>query len=215
MSPADRPKGSLSQAHERIEGLMDELESTLELVKRLSESGEEEAALRLIDRQRSELYTVVNSLSRDVAVRERRWAEAIRRHVSVLAAAVVAALSTVAVSVGAFRAPPDPIADAAQQITAAEDIADPEARLTRIITVYRVVTQTVPERSDEVADAALVAIEGLKDDIEDGTDPDDDNADLMQQAEQAAEDISEGRPPAPPSTDESPVDTVRGLVPED
>jgi hypothetical protein len=212
MMSANEEQGSLGQARDRIAGLMDELESTLELVKRLSDTGDDEAALRLIDRQRSELYEVVNSLSHDVGAGSRSWVAGVRRNLTVVAAAVLAAVSTVAVMVGAWtNGPTDPVREARTQIIRTERIADPAERLTKIITIYRVVTEQAPDRSNEVIAETLDALQRTQDELED-----DDQQDLADQADQAARDIQEGRPPTPPnppSSDEGPVDTVRKLLP--
>lgn len=209
--PSD-DKGSLRAAHERITGLMDDLENTLELVKRLADTGDEEAALKLIDRQRAELYEVVGSLSSDVAASKPSWRETARRHVAVLAAASIATVSTLAASVAFLTRPPEGVRLAVAQIEGAEAIADPTERLTRIITVYRVVTETLPaDQRDAVTDQVLDAIEKVKDDAVD----DPDGQTLAEQADRAAKDIQEGRPPTPPnppSTDEGPVETLQELL---
>jgi len=203
------PRGSLAEAHDRIRGLMDDLESTLELVKRLSEAGEDNAALRLIDTQRSELYTVIDSLSGKVAARERTFAETVRRNIVAVAAAAMLVVSSIGLSVAMNRE--SPVTEAARKLNQAQRIHDPVIRTRTILEVYEIVRQLPPEQTSDVDGAVLKELEDLADDIP----PAPENETLISDANRAVEDIQNGRqptPPQPPSSEEGPIETIEGIV---
>lgn len=212
MSPRGPRKGGLAQAHEQIAGLMDELDQTLELVAKLSERGEDEAAIRLIDGQRAELYRVVNSISLEVAADgPATWMSTMRRHATALAAAALLVLSTVAVSVHAITRQ-TPVERAEHGLRSATTVADPVERIRLLIELVEVTRTLPPAESDSVTRDIIPALDdAVRDAEEEGADDA-----IVRKAEKVAEDLREGRPPPPPGapgTDEGPLESVTELLP--
>ena len=209
MGPRKPTQGGLANAQDQIAMLMRELDSTLELVEKLTEHGEEGAALKLIDGQRAELHRVVDTISRDVARDRRGWFEGARRNATALVAAATLALSTLAVGVATItrRAP----APTASEISAAAQIADPAERIQMLIKIKRQTEQLPAEASGEVVDDLLPA---LGDAVDDAKDEGVDDA-LIRDAERAMKDLEEGRPPEPPAApgdEQGPVETVQEII---
>lgn len=204
-------RGGLGQAQEEISSLVMSLDRTLDLVNRLSLAGEEEAAAKLIDGQRAELYRVVNSISRTVAVSEREtWLDTMRRHASAMAAAALLVISTVAVSVHAVTRD-TPVERAEKGLQSAAAIADPVERLKVLVKVIEV-TRTLPPDQAAAFNQGRV-LPALEDALENPPSPDtpEEDREYIRYAEGAAKDIQQGRPPQPPpapASDESPVESI-------
>lgn len=208
-TPSPEP-GSLAGAHERIAGLLDELNQTVDLVERLTRLGEHEAALKLVEEQRNALYTAIEEVSHGVG-RPARWRESLRRHATAGIAAAALLLSSLAVTVGVMRDGPSLVEQARAQLVEAETVADPVTRL-RIIERVVEITRALPAGSREKADLAadvLPALDKVKDDAgknEDG--------DVVVRADELTREIQEAAPPtgddgAPaPSTDQGPLEGI-------
>ena len=203
--------GSLAGAHERIAGLLDELNQTVDLVERLTRLGEHEAALRLVDEQRAALYSAIDEVSHGVG-RPARWRGTLRRHATAGVAAAALLLSSLAVSVGLLNDGPSLIEQARAKLTEAQGVSDPVTRL-RIIERVVEITRALPADSQEKADLAkdvLPALDDLKKDAEDGGD-DGSQEDVVARADELAREVKKAAPtgedgaPAP-SMDQGPVD---------
>jgi len=214
MKAVPAESGSLAGAHERIAGLLDELNQTVDLVERLTSLGEHEAALRLVEEQRAALYAAIEDVSHGVG-RAPRWREAIRRHAAAGIAAAALLLSSLAVSVGLLQSQgPTLIEQARAQLVEAEQVADPVIRLKIIERVVQI-TMTLPAGSQEKADLArdvLPALDKVKDDAEDGDGRD--RRDVVERADALSREVQDSAPPtggegAPaPSTDQGPLNDI-------
>ncbi|HEV2686027.1 MAG TPA: hypothetical protein VGW79_05270, partial [Actinomycetota bacterium] len=120
--------GELSQATQKIHGLLEELTSTVESAERLTRIGEPERALRMVEEQRKSLYNTVDTISRAVSVKHSRF-EKLRTRTPVLVAAALLAVSALAISVGAITAMHSET-PAEARLQQAERIADPATRMT-------------------------------------------------------------------------------------
>lgn len=135
--------GELSQATEKIHGLLEELTSTVESAEHLARIGEAERALRIVEEQRESLYTTVDTISRAVSVRRSRF-EKLRTRTPILVAAALAGVSALAISVGALTAMNSP-SPAQTRLAQAERITDPAARMNAIYATYRDAARSDPK----------------------------------------------------------------------
>lgn len=220
MNPQHASTGSLSDAHKRIAGLLDELNETVELVERLTSAGEHETALRLVEEQRTALYSAVDGISHEVGVRRRSWIDQARRHATGLVAAAALLLSSLAVSAGVLNRP-SPVDRAKAGLSQARSVSDPVERL-RIIERVVQITRTLPAGSPERGDLAgdiLGELAPYTDPPGGAEDGDGDAPDpaLVAQAQELARQVQDTRPPngnPPPSTSEGPLEQVPGSIVE-
>lgn len=212
MNPVPKQQGGLAGAHERITGLLDELNQTVDLVERLTRIGDHQGAIRLVEEQRAALYEAIDEVSHDVG-RERRWWETTRRHATALVAALALILSSVAVAVGIREgSQPTLIEQANARIAQAQQALDPALRLQiveRVVEIMRELPADTAEKT-QIADD----LEPLVDVPEDAEDKGDDE--LIVQAERLKKEIDEQRPPPPgdsaPGTGSSPVEEITGTT---
>src|SRR5438552_3734895 len=132
MSAQQIRPASLSRAQDRIQGLLDELNATVEAAEKLTRSGQAEEALAMVERQRVSLFHTVDEISLDVGVQEKRGV--LRRYAPVLIAAAMLSLSGIAASVAVIHSS-DGLGHAKTQLAAAQQIQDPIIRLQEIIRV--------------------------------------------------------------------------------
>ena len=193
--------GELSQATQKIHGLLEELTSTVESAERLTRAGEPERALRMVEEQRESLYNTVDTISRAVSIRRSRF-EKLRRRTPVLVAAALTAVSALAISVGALTSTGSPT-PAQTRLRQAERIADPAARMTAIYATYRDVAQDNPAAvapGTALNHDVTKALTKTKTDMQ--SDPS--KAQLVDQAKALIDAVSHGQTPPPPSTPPAP-----------
>lgn len=205
------PHGTLAHAQRELSDLMTGLEQTMDLVNRLSDAGEGEAAVRLIDLQRDELYRVMDTISLD-AGRTRSFTGRMGRSLLPVAAAAVLVISGLMVS---FLAPngPDPVQEVSAQIDHAATLTDVRERMVVLVRVYERTLTLPAEQTIIVEESLRDALQGALDDTPDG----DDNDPLVTQAERAVEDLEGGQPPEPPpapGNEQGPLESIEDLIPD-
>ena len=196
--------GELSQAPQKIHGLLEELTSTVESAERLTRSGDAERALRLVEEQRESLYNTVDTISRAVSVKRSRF-EKLRTRTPVLVAAALLVVSALAISVGAITLM-DKQSPAQARLQRAERIADPATRLTAIYAAYRDVARTDPAA---VAPGTALNHDVTKALTKTKTDMQGDptKTELVQQARDLIDAVSRGQTPPAPGTPPAPTGT--------
>lgn len=195
--------GELSQATEKIHGLLEELTSTVESAERLTRIGEPERALRLVEEQRESLYDTVDTISRTVSVRRSRF-EKLRTRTPILVAAALFAVSALAISVGAITAIHSQTPEA--RLHQAERITDPAARMTAIYATYRDVARANPAAvapGTALNKDVTKALTKTKTDMQ----GDPSNQQLVDQAGALIDAVSHGQTPPPPATPPVPQGT--------
>jgi hypothetical protein len=196
--------GELSQATQKIHGLLEELTSTVESAERLTRNGEPERALRLVEEQRESLYNTVDTISRAVSIKRSRF-EKLRTRTPILVTAALLVVSALAISVGAITLM-DKQSPAQARLQRAEQIADPAARLTAIYAAYRDVARTDPAAvapGTALNHDVTKALTKTKTDMQ--SDPT--KTQLVQQARELIDAVSRGQTPPPPSTPPTPQGT--------
>jgi len=196
--------GELSQATQKIHGLLEELTSTVESAERLTRIGEPERALRMVEAQRESLYNTVDSISRVVSIKRSRF-DKLRTRTPILVAAALLVVSALAISVGAITLL-DKQSPAQARLQRAERIADPAARLTAIYAAYRDVARTDPAA---VAPGTALNHDVTKALTKTKTDMQGDptKTQLVQQARDLIDAVSRGQTPPPPGTPPTPQGT--------
>lgn len=196
--------GELSQATQKIHGLLEELTSTVESAERLTRIGDPERALRMVEEQRESLYNTVDTISRAVGVKRSRF-EKLRTRTPILVAAALLTVSALAISVGAITLM-DKQTPAQARLQQAERIADPATRLTAIYATYRDVARTDPAA---VAPGTAMNHEVTKALTKTKTDMQGDptKAQLVQQARDLIDAVSRGQTPPPPTPPPAPTST--------
>jgi len=203
--------GGLSKATRKIEGLLEELTSTVESAEHLTRIGEPERALRLVEEQRESLYNTVDEISRSVSTRRPPF-EKLRRRTPVLVAAALLAVSGLAISVGALTATNAP-QRAQARLRQAERIADPATRLNAIYAAYRDVVQVSPAAVAPGTDlnrSVTKTLTKTKTDMQGNPS----QAQLVNQAKTLIDAVSRGQtPPPPPAPSPSPPPAPTGSGP--
>ena len=194
--------GELSQATEKIHGLLEELTSTVESAERLTRNGEPERALRMVEGQRESLYDAVDTIARTVSVKRARF-EKLRTRTPILVAAALFAVSALAISVGAITAIHSQT-PAEARLRRAEQISDPGARLTAIYATYR---DTVRSNPAAVAPGTALNKDMTKALTKTKTDMQGDPSkeQLVEQAKVLIDAVSKGEAPPAPQTPPPPT----------
>jgi len=205
--------GGLSQATQRIHGLLEELTTTVESAEHFARIGEPERAIRLVDEQRESLYSTVDTISRHVSKRRSRF-EKLRTRTPALVAAAMFAVSALAISVAALTSidSPNP---AQARLRRAENIVDPATRLKAIYATYSDVARTDPA---EIAPGTPLNHDVTKALPKTKTyaQKEPTQSAIVQQAKQLIDAVSQGKtpppptPPAPPTSPPSPPPAPQG-----
>lgn len=198
-------QAGLSRVHDRIVALLDELDWTVESAERLAQVGRPELALRIVQDQERSLDLFVESVAQDIGTGPRKPLERVhRRGLAVAMITIVAVLALGAAAFAVTHNPRPPLGALATQLTRAEHLANPVARLASIERVYA----HTKDRAGARALNARVARDARKthDELRDAHA----NEDLVARADRIAR---EANPPTPPhSSDQTPLDTVKDTL---
>jgi len=211
MKPMPKQRGGLADAHDRIAGLLDDLNETVDLVQRLTRVGNHEGAIRLVDEQRSALFAAIEEVSQDVA-RPQRWWESARRNATALVAAFALILSSVAVAAGLRDATePTLIEKANASIAEASEISDPAMRLQIIERVVQITRELPPsaEKTKLASDLGPL-LEDTK-----GKAEEEGNDELLVKVDELQREVEgtgSNPPNSPPSTGQTPVQDVGSQI---
>jgi len=216
MSAQPQP-GGLSQAQNRIAGILRELSETVESVEELTHR-DPASALRLVEDQRAKLYAFVDGIAADVAAPTPAW-QRIRRSASALAVAATLLVSSIAlaavVAVSRDRAPDATGLDAVRaRMTAARATPDLAERLAHLAEAARLAAALPPQVSEDadIADDLATMLDHTRDEIERNDDT------LIERAtEVATKDpgSSDGPAPNPQRDPDDPITSITDVAPPD
>lgn len=121
------PEGSsLAKAQQEIENLLERLNQTIEIAGELANSGQDQAALELLARERKHLHVAVDNVSRDISTDQPRKS---RHKVLLFIAAAIGAVSLSSLAFAAMHeSPDDALTEARQDLRDAIVMTDARGR---------------------------------------------------------------------------------------